>query len=638
MALDRAQVFGQSSGAGELTAAGIVDRLSRFDGPPEEFLVNLLAVQCQLASAEAGVILRAGGQKGAELLAVYPQLPPDSTAPVWMAQAVESAGKVMAGGATAIIPLHEPDALYGQAAKRHLIMLPIASAGNARGLAAFLVASSDAAVLAQSRERLELSSSLLSLYEMRLTLQRRQYDLQRLRVAMETLSAVNEHDRATGASMAFCNELASRWQCDRVALGFLRGRYVKLKALSHTEKIIRKMKLVQDIEAAMEECLDQDVEILSPAPKEATYVSRATDELSRLHGPMNVVSLPLRRAGEVVAVVTVERDQERPFVLEEIESLRLTCDLCTARLVNLDRTDRWFGARAAGSGKKALAVLVGAKHTWAKVTVLLVFLGLAYMFLAKGDYLANATFVIESRQHRYIPAPFDGYIEAVNVEPGDKAIAGQTVLAKLETVELEGELARLRADYTTAQNQAASALDGRKMAEYRIAKAQAAKAKAQIDLLERKIREASIISPIDGTIVSPDLTRRVRGHVGIGEVMFEVAPIDALRAELAVPEDQIADVLIAFEAARRDGRELGGELATEGKPEKRVKFVVERITPVAEVLEKENVFKVRARLLETHGGMLPGAKGVARINVGRRRYAFLWTRKLVNWLRMKLWL
>ena len=30
--------------------------------------------------------------------------------------------------------------------------------------------------------------------------------------------------------------------------------------------------------------------------------------------------------------------------------------------------------------------------------------------------------------------------------------------------------------------------------------------------------------------------------------------------------------------------------------------------------------------------------GQARIDVDRRRYAEIWTRRLVNWLRMKLWI
>src|SRR5271170_5571493 len=88
-------------------------------------------------------------------------------------------------------------------------------------------------------------------------LQRRGLELERLKAAMETLASVNAPARFMAASMALCNELASRWKAERVGIGFLKGRYVRLRALSHTEKITRHMQIVQDIEGAMEECLDQ---------------------------------------------------------------------------------------------------------------------------------------------------------------------------------------------------------------------------------------------------------------------------------------------------------------------------------------------------------------------------------------------
>ncbi|MHC4294793.1 MAG: GAF domain-containing protein, partial [Planctomycetota bacterium] len=493
--VDPAQVSQPSDGAISMTTAEIVDRLGRFDGPPEQFLMHLLAVQCRLAATEAGVILRFDGESGAELLAVYPQLPAGSTAPVWIAHAVESSPKVLSKGATALKPLHDTEAMYGQPAKRHVIMVPILGATSVRGVAAYLVNSSDPTVLAHCRERLELSICLLSLYEMRLTLQHKQFDLRRLQTAMETLTAVNDHNRFAGAGMAACNEIASRWGCDRVSLGFLKGRYVHLKALSHTEKINRKMKLVQDIEAAMEECLDQDVEVLHPAAENATYISRSAGELSKLHGPMTVLSLPLRRAGEVVGVLTAERAPDRPFDLDEVESLRLACELSTARLASLHETDRWFGARAAGAVRKGIAQVVGPKHTWIKMLVLGIVGLVLFTVFGKGDYKADATFVLEATQQQIIPAPFEGYIEAVHVEPGDKVIGGQTVLAKLETTQLESRVIELRAQYAAALSEADKALDEQKIADHQIAMAKAEEALAQIKLLERMIDEASIRSP-----------------------------------------------------------------------------------------------------------------------------------------------
>ena len=66
--------------------------------------------------------------------------------------------------------------------------------------------------------------------------------------------------------------------------------------------------------------------------------------------------------------------------------------------------------------------------------------------------------------------------------------------------------------------------------------------------------------------------------------------------------------------------------------------MVERINPAAEVVNNRNVFKVRAKLLDTQPWLRPGMEGVAKVTVDKRPYAWLWSRKVVNWIRMKLWI
>jgi hypothetical protein len=126
--------------------------------------------------------------------------------------------------------------------------------------------------------------------------------------------------------------------------------------------------------------------------------------------------------------------------------------------------------------------------------------------------------------------------------------------------------------------------------------------------------------------------------VKTGDVLFEVTPLESLRAELLVPEDQIFDIAVDQE----------GYLASVSYPGERIKFIVERINPMAEVVSNRNVFKVRVQLLSEdpsfedplaeHPWMRPGMEGVAKISIGKRRYVWIWTRRIVNWLRMKIWL
>lgn len=622
---------------GGRTMLDVLDELMRFDGSPEQFLSILLALQCHAGGADRGVILRVGTDGQVDVLAVQPALPPGTTAPVWLAQAVESAPEAIAAGRAIVKPVHAAEDLYGQPARLHTVLVPLRVRGGLAIVAAFVVPADDMATLATSRERLEMTLGFLSLYEMRLTLQRRQADLVRVRTAMEILAAVNEQDRFMAAAMVLTNETAARWGCERVSLGFLKGRYVHLRAMSHTEKFSRKMKLVQDVEAAMEECLDQDVEVVFPAEAETTTVSRVAAELSKRHGPTAVLSLPIRKGGEVRAVLLLERPPDRPFNLYEVESVRLVCELCTARMVGLEEHDRWFGARAAAGVRTGLAGLLGAEHTWKKLLVILGAAVVVFLVVAKGRFTAEAPFKLEAVEHRVVPAPFDGYLSQVFVSPNDDVEGGKTVLAELDTAELRLRLAAMRAERATYLKQADAAARDDKRAEAQIAHAQAQRAAAQIELLDYKLNQARITAPISGKVVVGDLKRQIGAPVKTGDVLFEVAAIESIRAEMSLPEDQIADVVVAQQEAAAHKAPVKGQLATASYPDQRFEFAVERVHPVAEVDNQKNVFKVRVRLLKPAAWMRPGMQGIAKIDLGRRRYAWIWTRRLVNWVRMKLW-
>ncbi len=613
--------------AGPVNPAAIVDELVAFQGPPEEFLRKLLSAQCQLGLAEAGAVMRTGEGGRPEVLAVHPAAAQGATAPVWLAQAAEAMASVIESAQTAILPVHSTEELYGQNARQHLVILPLRGGGQVRGISAFVLSHNDTAVLDQCRERLELTVTLLSLYEMRLSLQRRQGDLDVFASAMSVCAAINEQLRFKAAAIAFCNEIANRWNAERVSLGIQRGAYVKLQAMSQTEQFNRKMRLVQDIESAMEECMDQQVEIVHPASPEAPYIARAAARLSDKHGPTSLCSLPLRRGDETIGVLTVERPADRPLTLRDAEGLRLTCNLCAALIGNLHDTDRWIGAKMALSTRRAGAALVGPTHTWAKLTAVAVSAVIIFLVFAKGTYKVDAPFIVEAQHGRVIAAPFDGYIKEVNVDPGDPVLAGQTVLAQMETAELRLRLASLNAEHKRFLKEADLARRESKIVEVQIAQHQADKVAADIDELGYWLSRADIISDVTGVVVEGDLKRNIGQVLSKGDVMFEVAQLDDLRARLEVPEDRIADI----------AEGMTGELATAAQPGVYLRFKVDRIEPMAKVKDQKNVFSVQVSLLDPSDKLKPGMAGVAKIDAGKRSYAWIWTRQAVDWLRMKLW-
>lgn len=596
---------------------------------PESFLAELLSAQCATAPADAGAIVRAMPGGETQLLALHPEPRPGQSRPAWLGHALDVLAKLdMASNVPQIVPL-EISELQSSAPVGSLIIIPLGAAGPGapRAFGVYL-ARGPSTGLNLVAQRLRLSSGLIETFGLRSELALREQRAAELRRVLEAVASLGEHERFSPASMSFLNAVASSWGCSRVSLGFVRGRGVRLSAMSHTERLVRKTRLAQDIEAAMEECVDQDLEVAIPVTPEDRVIARAAKDLSGRQSSAAVISIPLRRADRVIGALTLEREQGPAFTARDAESLRLLAELSAARLAGLDRYARWAGPRLLGDLRDAGALLVGPRHTWLRLTAIAVLASAAALIFIKGTYRVEGAFRLEATTKSVITAPFDGYLRDVSIEVGDVLDAPGVVMGRLEDAELRLELASAKAELATREREAAVAQRERKEAEAQIARSLADQARARIDLLEHRIARASLTAPTAGVVLSGDLKRMRGSPVRTGEVLFEVAPIDALRADLFVPEDRAADVRVGQR----------GELATAAFPARRGGFTVERIDPAAEIRKDKNVFRVRLRLDEPQAWMRPGMEGVARVDVDRRPLGSIWTRRLVDWIRMKLWI
>jgi biotin carboxyl carrier protein/GAF domain-containing protein len=613
----------------EFSATELLKELYASSHSPEQYLSKLLEIACFVGGSDNGAILRVNeGSDKLDVLALHPKPEGKGIDVEWLGQSGEFIRECSLNGENSYIRLEESSAVAARESGNYVLVIDMKDIGIAGAVGAFMVRARSDARIQERLSKFEVLLRLLHVRTSEASAMGQPANITMLQKAIDTLSSVNKQKRFKSSVMAFCNEAASQWCCERVSMGFLNGRYVELKAMSHTEEFSRKMKLVIDIESSMEECLDQDIEILYPAEDGATYICRAAEQLSKHYGPEVILNVPLRHDGEVIGAVTFERPADKKFSLDEVEAIRLACEMCTSKIASLREYDRWFGARAASKTRDILAEAIGPKHTWGKVLTFLIFCFIVFLVFAKGTFKVKAPFVIEATYRQVVPAPFDGYIKNVESEIGQLVVGNETVLASLDTSELRLRLAASKAEKHGHLKQAAAAMRDGETAQNQIAQANAAKADAEIELLSYVISQAELISPISGTILLGDLKREVGAPVKTGDVLFEVAPLSSLRAEIMVPEDDIFEI------------ELGqkGRLATVSYPAEKIDFVVERINPIAEVVGQRNVFKVRVRLVETHSWMRPGMEGVGKVYIEKRHYIWIWTRKITNWIRMKVWL
>jgi multidrug resistance efflux pump len=463
------------------------------------------------------------------------------------------------------------------------------------------------------------------IYQNNLKAARARFEATRMQEALDVLAIVNQQPKFAPASMALVNELSSRFKAERVCLGWVKTPYVRVVALSGTEKFERKMQILQTLEAAMEESRDQDEELLWPAPAGSQAIYHDHEAYSRDSGSDCLISVPLRCQGESVGVLTLEREKE-PFTQEDAWGLRVIADQVAPRLKDLRFQSRWFGARWASSWRQGLAKLLSPRHTWLKAGAIVGCVALLFCLLVPLPYRVSSTFVLRPESLVHMPAPFEGFIASTNVRPGDLVEANQ-VLVSLDDRDLLLEKAETLGEIRRFQAQAELAEANRELAEFRISQARLRQAEARLELIDHRLSRSDIRAPFASVVVQGDLRERIGAPVQQGEVLVQLSELEGLYLQIRVPERDIDLV----------GDNRTGAVVFASRPDLQFPFEIRSISPAARIADEGNIFAVRAALVETAEWMTPGMTGVAKIDSGKRTLAWRATHRIVDFIRMRIW-
>ncbi|TCR65737.1 HlyD family efflux transporter periplasmic adaptor subunit [Bosea sp. BK604] len=227
-----------------------------------------------------------------------------------------------------------------------------------------------------------------------------------------------------------------------------------------------------------------------------------------------------------------------------------------------------------------------------------------------------------------ISAPFDGIVAYSTAQPGDHVEAGTTVLARLDTREIELEIAAARARAANELRDATVARAGGQPAQEQLALLSASRAESQLALLRHRLASAELRSPRSGVIVSGDLRKSLGQPVLRGQTLFEIAPDISVRADARVLDEDIRRV--------EPGQPV--RILPDAEPDRPRHGVVERVRPMAEVVQSRNSFLVTVRLEPGAEPLRPGSEGIAHIETGRTTWLMSLLKQPIRYIRKKLWI
>ncbi len=651
----------QGSGSGQQQASGkrskLVERLLDASANLPSFmkdLLNTMAVTVAGTEAAGFLIERQGDPNtpGPVSLRTVTHIRPDESDDEVRAAAIQAFQEILlpciAQNKDGAIEVGSPD---GGEPQFCLITL-LRNEGAAVAAAAVITRCRDHERARQRLMSMQLVAGYFELYMLRRQMDQSRELAVRHQNVLQLTTSVATAEGFEAAAMNFCNELSNRSNASRVSVGWIKGTSIKVKALSHTEKFDKKQDLIVRIQRVMEECMDQEEPVrFDSEGTRSDNVTREAESLCRSQGDSSVYAVPLRRRAELVGVVVLEYTPPAKLTDEVANALAVTADLLAPQLWDRHENDRWIAVKVGKSIAAGTKVAIGPKHVLAKLIIALV-IGIAVVLVFwQPMYHVSAPFQFISAQKRTLSAPYEGFIDQVKVKPGQRFIKGQLLLV-LDATETRKRLAKAEADYgaymATYTKEISNKEDEGAPGRAATALEQAKSAQAEADLYKYQMSRATMVAPFDGIVLKGDLDDKIGAHVQNGDPLMEIQETgQTLEAELQVAERDIhylkeapIDLSKPFDVKTlKDTNGWRGKLSANSTPDREVGFSVKRIVPLgnADAKDADNTFKVIVLLDEQPDFIKPGMAGEARVDVGNRRLGWIWTHRLVDWMRLKLW-
>lgn len=490
--------------------------------------------------------------------------------------------------------------------KPFLLCSPVLEEGRPRAFLAVLLVAESREALAPFIIILQAAGGYFNYRFKRLDRTEESWALDQVTALMELFFLSGACEDFTKAARKLADGLARHVGCLRVCLGIQGRRGMALEAVSGADAFDAQGTTAMALQAAMREAILLKEPILWPREEGAEGVGDAAHhELARQMDLGRIVTLPLQdgQGGREAVLSFLWARGEGPddrvlrFITTAHPHLGLQVHLLRKASPGIfARLWRRAWLRLDQDRRRSLLGAAGA---------------FVLLMLWPFHHRIRAATRIQPDTKRIVAAPFDGILKKAFVEPGQAVEAG-FLLARMDDKELiwkQAELAAVRDRAMTQRDQNLSD-QSVEFAVSQMAQYDAESVGLELEAVEEKIKRLEMRAPIPGVVILGDLRRAEGVPVSKGQVLFEVAPMDKMMAEIEIDADDISHVEEGMPAVLR----------IDSLPGRTWRGRVSRINPQSEARGGRNVFVGEASLLDVGGdsSLRPGMKGRAAL-VGRRR-------------------
>ncbi len=426
------------------------------------------------------------------------------------------------------------------------------------------------------------------------------------------------------AMSIICDEMREVVGCGRVAIGLGTPHRCKVYGLSGAGRMeSNNSQATTLLSGAMREAIGVDATMVWPERPDLKKVltSASQEQLLETLGVREMVTLPLKDAkGNELGAWSFLWDKDSRMTSRQLDLIEAATPHASA-LVHLSSQSHPRGIRGAirriqrGASKMK-------KAAWIAIPVALV----AFMLIPVPHRIA-ADCQLQPERTRQIAAPFDGILERAMVKPGETVEAGQ-LLAVLDGKEIRWRLAEAIARYEAAQTKRDQAMtDKRNVAAQQLAQLEADGLELEVALLSYQRDNLEVKAPIGGVVLSGNLERSEGVPVSTGQKLFDIAPIETLEVEIALPDAEISRI--------QQGQRV--QIRLESQSSYRYESELIEVYPISEIQDDKNVFIGLASIENAEGELRPGMRGKARVISSHRPIGWIVFHRLIESIRMFFW-